>query len=163
MKKFAFALFLLLKNPEYDIQLLVTTINSHFNRVSMHGLRRNVLVAQAKSLNIKLQTIELPEMPSMEDYERIMTTEMNLLSAQRYTHCGFGDIFLEDLRAYRDNNLKPFGIKAVYPLWKKDTKKLIEDFLDHGFKTVIVCAKAEYFTEAEQIVPGHRTSLRRAP
>ena len=121
-KDSVFALFLLLKNPEYDIQLLVTTINSHFNRVSMHGLRRDVLVAQAKSLNIKLQTIELPEMPSMEDYERIMTTEMNLLSAQSFTHCGFGDIFLEDLRTYRDNNLKPYGIKAIYPLWKKDTK-----------------------------------------
>ena len=71
-KDSAFALFLMLKNPDYDIQLLITTINSHYNRVSMHGLRREVLEAQAKSLQLQLHTIELPEMPSMEDYEQIM-------------------------------------------------------------------------------------------
>ena len=146
-KDSAFALFLMLKNPDYDIQLLITTINSHYNRVSMHGLRREVLEAQAKSLQLQLHTIELPEMPSMEDYEQIMTAEMIHLSNKQYTHCGFGDIFLEDLRTYRDNNLKPYGIKAIYPLWKKDTKQLITQFLELGFKTVIVCAKAEYFSE----------------
>lgn len=146
-KDSAFALFLMLKNPDYDIQLLVTTINSHYNRVSMHGLRREVLEAQAKSLQLQLHTIELPEMPSMEDYERIMTAEMIHLSNKKYTHCGFGDIFLEDLRTYRDNNLKHYGIKAIYPLWKKDTKQLITQFLELGFKTVVVCAKAEYFSE----------------
>jgi uncharacterized protein (TIGR00290 family) len=146
-KDSAFALFLMLKNDSYNISLLVTTINSHYNRVSMHGLRRDVLEAQTKALNIPLHIIELPEMPSMENYERIMNKEMRLLKTQNFTYCGFGDIFLEDLKAYRDTNLKPYGIKAIYPLWKKDTKQLITQFLELGFKTIIVCAKADYFNE----------------
>ena len=146
-KDASFALFLMLKDTSYDISLLLTTVNSHFNRVSMHGLHRNVLEAQAQALNLPLKTIELPEMPSMEDYERIMTDNIKDLVKANYTHCIFGDIFLDDLRAYRDKNLEPFNITPVYPLWKKDTKQLIIEFLKLGFKTVIVCANSKYFNE----------------
>ena len=146
-KDSSFALFLILKNAEYHLDLLVTTINSHFNRVSMHGLRRNVLEAQAKAINLPLKTIELPEMPSTEDYEAIMLKATNSLVEANYTHCVFGDIFLEDLRTYRDNNLKPFNITPIYPLWKMDTKALITQFINLGFKAVVVCAKAEFFNE----------------
>ncbi len=146
-KDSSFALFLILKDQAYNVDLLVTTINSHYNRVSMHGLRRNVLEAQTKALNLPLKTIELPEMPSMEDYEVIITKATNYLVAANYTHCVFGDIFLEDLRTYRDNNLKPFNLTPIYPLWKMDTKELITKFINLGFKAVIVCAKAEFFDE----------------
>jgi uncharacterized protein (TIGR00290 family) len=146
-KDSSFALFLILKNKDYNVDLLVTTINSFHNRVSMHGLRRNVLEAQTKALKVPLKTIELPEMPSMEDYEAIMTKATNDLVSANYTHCIFGDIFLEDLRTYRDNNLKPFNLTAIYPLWKMDTKELITQFIDLGFKAVVVCAKAEFFNK----------------
>ncbi|WP_375240023.1 ATP-binding protein [Aurantibacter sp.] len=146
-KDSSFALFLILKDSNYNVDLLVTTINKHYNRVSMHGLRRNVLEAQTKALNLPLKTIELPELPSMEDYEAIMTKTINDLITANYTHCVFGDIFLEDLRTYRDNSLKPFNLTSIYPLWKMDTKKLITQFIDLGFKAVVVCAKADFFDE----------------
>lgn len=146
-KDSAFALFLMLKDANYNIELLLTTVNSYYNRVSMHGLHRNVLEAQTEAIGIPLKTIELPEMPSMEDYEAIMTKAMDNLTQNNYTHCGFGDIFLEDLKAYREKQLKALNITPIFPLWKKDTKALINEFLDLGFKTVIVCAKAEHFNE----------------
>jgi len=146
-KDSAFALFLMLKDASYSVELLVTTINSHYNRVSMHGLHRKLLVAQTEALNLPLKTIELPEMPSMDDYERIMTEAMQDLKNKKFTHCGFGDIFLENLKSYREKQLQKINIQPIFPLWKRDTKQLILDFLDLGFKTVIVSAKAEYFDE----------------
>ena len=85
----------------------------------MHGLRRELLEAQAMSMDMPLTTIELPKEPTMDQYNQLMRKAVNQLKTDGYTNCGFGDIFLEDLRKYREKQLKPLGISAHFPLWKK--------------------------------------------
>ncbi len=137
-KDSALALYRLQQENIFEVDLLVTTINKHFDRVSMHGLRRSLLAKQAKALNIALQTIELPEMPSMKDYESLMNEKLSTLVSNGYTNTAFGDIFLEDLKVYREKQLEPLKIKAHFPLWKKDTTELIHEFIDLGFKSIVV-------------------------
>jgi uncharacterized protein (TIGR00290 family) len=144
-KDSALALYYLLQNKKYSVEQLVTTVNSHYNRVSMHGLRKELLIAQTDALLIESSIIELPEQPTMKVYEQKMLESVNTLKSKGFTHSAFGDIFLEDLKTYRDNQLSKYNIKTVYPLWKRNTKHLITEFLDLGFKTIIVCANAKYF------------------
>jgi uncharacterized protein (TIGR00290 family) len=146
-KDSALALHHLLQDSEYAVEELITTVNSHYNRVSMHGLRKELLVAQTDALNIKASLIELPEMPSMEIYEQKMLETVSRLKEDGFTHSAFGDIYLEDLRDYREQHLAKQGFKAVFPIWKRDTKELIHEFLELGFKTIIVCANSKYFGE----------------
>ncbi|WP_281847166.1 adenine nucleotide alpha hydrolase [Olleya namhaensis] len=144
-KDSALALYYLLQNDDYTVQQLITTVNTHFNRVTMHGLRLELLTAQTEALNIKSSLIELPEMPSMETYEDIMLKTVTALKDDNFTHSAFGDIYLEDLKVYRENQLATQNIKTVFPLWKRDTTQLITEFLALGFKTIVVCANSKYF------------------
>lgn len=142
-KDSALALYHILKEQQFEISELVTTINSKFNRISMHGVRNELLYEQVKSIGIPLKEILVPEQPSMEDYNNIMKQQLSFLKKEQVTHSIFGDIFLEDLRAYREEKLNEVGLKAVFPLWKRDTKELMNEFLDLGFKTIVVCVKSE--------------------
>jgi len=105
----------------------------------MHGVRRELLEAQAKRLNIPLKVLELPSNCSMETYDSLMHQAMQELKSEGLTYAIFGDIFLDDLKAYRDKKLEAAEIKGVYPIWKEDTKDLIEGFLQSGFKTMTSC------------------------
>ncbi|MCR9265394.1 MAG: adenine nucleotide alpha hydrolase [Flavobacteriaceae bacterium] len=138
-KDSALAFHYLLKQGNYDIDRLLTTVNAHYDRVSMHGLPRKVLEAQAASVGIPLEVLEVPEKPSMEQYNELMRNTVTQLRSEGYTHTGFGDIFLEDLKQYREDMLQPYGLTTLFPLWKKDTKQLIEEFLGLGFRAVIIC------------------------
>ncbi len=129
-----------LQKRSHRVDKLVTSVSLLNDRVSMHGLRRTLLEQQAGATGLDLQIVELPESPSMEDYNRTMRKAVAKLRTEGYAHCGFGDIFLEDLRAYREAQLGPHGIKCHFPLWKKDTRALISDFINRGFKAVIICA-----------------------
>jgi len=100
---------------------LITTINIHFNRVSMHGLRKELLLAQTDALNIPASVIELPEMPSMAVYEQKMLETVSRLKKDGFTHTSFGDIFLDDLRAYREQQLEKQNLQAIFPIRKQDT------------------------------------------
>ena len=140
-KDSALALYRLREKNNLKIDRLLTTINSHHDRVTMHGLRRELLIRQAEAIGLPLTTIELPEQPSMKEYETIMATTVNELQENGYTDCGFGDIFLEDLRIYREKQLE--GIKCHFPLWKKDTTKLLLEFIELGFKAVVICINGE--------------------
>ena len=146
-KDASLALYHLKNKGSYQIDRILTSINSHYDRVSMHGLRRELLEAQARSMDIPLTTIELPKEPSMDEYNQSMRKTVNQLQLDGYANCGFGDIFLEDLRKYREEQLKPLGIMAHFPLWKKDTKQLISEFISLGFKAIVVCVKAELLDE----------------
>lgn len=137
------ALYQLQQHGQYHIDRLITTVNGHYDRVTMHGLRNVLLEQQCEAIGIHLERIELPESPSMETYNSIMTKAVDRYKKEGYSHCGFGDIFLEDLKTYREQQLLPYGITAVFPLWKKDTKTLIQEFIDLGFKAVIICINAE--------------------
>ncbi len=127
---------------------LVTSINTHYDRVSMHGLRRALLLKQVEAIGLPVTTIELPEQPTMEIYNAEMGRLVALLKSQGYSHCGFGDIFLEDLRSYREEKLAPHGIRCSFPLWKRDTRELIQEFLQLGFKAVVVCINAQLLDES---------------
>ncbi|WP_443947275.1 diphthine--ammonia ligase [Pedobacter sp. AW1-32] len=137
------ALHYALQDPEIKIRYLLTTISAQYNRISMHGVRYELLVKQAESIGIPLYEIHLPEMPDMETYNEIMRDHLFMLKAEGITHSIFGDIFLEDLKKYREEKLAEVGLQAIFPLWQKDTKSIIQAFLSLGYKTIIVCAQEE--------------------
>ena len=133
-KDSSLALYHCLQNPDLDIRYLVTTINDAVDRISMHGVRVELLIKQAESIGIPLYQVRLPEMPGMKEYDAIMRSTMEHFSAEgSITHAIFGDIFLEDLKAYRDARLAEAGMTGIYPLWKRDTTELINEFFDLGF------------------------------
>jgi uncharacterized protein (TIGR00290 family) len=140
-KDSALALYHCKQNPELDIRYLVTTINDAADRISMHGVRVELLEKQAEHIGIPLFQIRLPEMPGMKEYDDIMRSNLERFRNEGITHAIFGDIFLEDLKSYRDARLTEAGMTAIYPLWKRDTTELINEFFDLGFETVIACTQ----------------------
>lgn len=142
-KDSSLALYYILKEKNINVSSLLTTVSSQFERISMHGVRRELLYAQAQSIGIPIKEILLPETPSMSKYDEIMNEAMIELKKQEVTHSIFGDIFLEDLKKYREERLNSVGLKGVFPLWKRNTTELIHEFIDLGFKTVVACANAE--------------------
>jgi uncharacterized protein (TIGR00290 family) len=146
-KDSALGLYKAMLSNEYNIQCLLTNINSVHDRVSMHGVRRSLMEAQAASAGLPLITVDLPEEPSMEEYETMMLNKVNTLKASGCSKAIFGDIFLEDLKNYREEKLKEAGIECVFPLWKIDTTKLINEFMDAGFKAIIVCVNEQYLNK----------------
>ena len=147
-KDSALALWNVTKEKKYRVEYLLTSMNSSHHRVSMHGVRRELLEAQAASINIPLITIELPEHPGMNEYESAMTEKVRWLKEQGITHGIFGDIFLEDLRNYRERKLAMAGIECVFPIWKKDTKELMNQFIAEGFKAMIVCVNQKFLDKS---------------
>jgi uncharacterized protein (TIGR00290 family) len=141
-KDSSLALYHCLNNPELDIKYLVTTVNDAVDRISMHGVRVELLVKQAESIRIPLYQIRLPEMPGMQEYDDTMRLHLQKFKDEGITHSIFGDIFLEDLKKYRDERLAEIGMTGIYPLWKRNTHELINEFLELGFSTVIACTQA---------------------
>ena len=130
------------------MRVLFTTISEEYNRVSMHGVRKELLEKQANSIGIPLITISLPKDISNEEYEEVMYREMLDFKCHRVYHVVFGDIFLEDIREYRENNLSKIGMKAIFPLWKKNTKELAEEFINLGFKAIITSIDSNYLDKS---------------
>ena len=137
------ALFHLLQDENIFVDKLLTTVNAHHQRVSMHGLRVELMERQLAQLNIPPQVLQLPEQPTMDEYDALMKESILNLKQEGFTHSAFGDIFLEDLRSYREKQLDELGMNAIFPLWKRDTSELIEEFIDLGFKAVVICVKEE--------------------
>ncbi len=147
-KDSSLALYYVLQQKEFEVTKLLTTVNKDYTRVSMHGLREELLELQANSLTIPLEKIELPAHVSMSSYNKVMKRTVSKLVKEGYTHCIFGDIFLEDLKTYREEQLKPSGIQCVFPLWKKNTKELLLEFIALGFKAITVCVNAKYLDKS---------------
>ena len=141
-KDAAYTLQLLNTLEEYNVEALVTTVNSENNRVSMHGLRAEFLELQAEALGLKLKTIALHGQVSMESYNKTMQDAVSALKISGFTHSVFGDIFLEDLKSYRETQLQDVGICAVFPLWKKSTTQLSKEIIASGVKAIVVCVNA---------------------
>lgn len=147
-KDSALALYKTLKDDQFEVTTLLTSINEEFQRISMHGVHVSLLEKQAESLGFPLIKMELPKEPSMEEYREIMSKTMNEIQSQGITHSIFGDIFLEDLRKYREDQLQSIGMKAVFPLWKQNTSHLINEFLDLGFKTIVTCVNETFLDKS---------------
>jgi uncharacterized protein (TIGR00290 family) len=147
-KDSALALWKTGKEKKFRVEYLLTSMNSFHDRVSMHGVRRELLNEQAASLGIPLITVELPEQPSMNEYETAMLIKLNWMKEQGIMHSIFGDIFLEDLKKYREEKLATAGIECVFPIWKRDTKELMMEFIDAGFKAIIVCVNERFLDKS---------------
>lgn len=147
-KDSALALYKILQNPEFKIEYLLTSVNQQYQRISMHGVRVELLEAQAKSIGLPLKIMQIPEMPTMEVYENVMTKTLTELKEQGITHSVFGDIFLEDLRKYREDKLAQIGFEGVFPIWKIPTHDLIQEFMNLGFKTIVVCVNERFLDKS---------------
>lgn len=147
-KDSALTLYKILKDDQFEVTSLLTSINKEFQRISMHGVHVSLLEKQAESLGFPLIKMEIPKEPSMEEYSEIMSKTMNDIKSQGVTHSIFGDIFLEDLRKYREDQLQSIGMKAVFPLWKQNTTDLINEFLSLGFKTIVTCVNETYLDKS---------------
>ncbi|HAO06304.1 MAG TPA: ATP-binding protein [Chryseobacterium sp.] len=147
-KDSALALYKILKEEKFEVTSLLTSINKEFQRISMHGVHVSLLEKQAESLGFPLIKMELPKEPSMEEYREIMGRTMTEIQSQGITHSIFGDIFLEDLKKYREDQLRSIGMEGVFPLWKINTTDLIREFLDRGFKTIVTCVNETYLDKS---------------
>ncbi|MGH2644823.1 MAG: diphthine--ammonia ligase [Chitinophagaceae bacterium] len=141
-KDAAFSLFKMQQNSSFSIDYLLTNVSASYDRISMHGVRKELLLKQAHAIGIPLQIIYLPEQADMQIYNRLIEDKLMEFSKKGIRYAIFGDIFLEDLRKYREEQLSTVGVKAVFPLWKKNTTDIIKEFLDAGFKAIITCVNA---------------------
>ena len=141
-KDSALALRAVRQRGDAEVVSLLTTVSAAHRRVSQHGVRIELLEQQAAALGLPLDLVWLQDFPGMAEYEVQMAAAVARQRAAGCTLAVFGDIFLEDLRAYREQKLADAGIGAVFPLWKRDTRELLEEFITEGFRAVVVCVNA---------------------
>jgi uncharacterized protein (TIGR00290 family) len=138
-KDSALALRALRTAPGPDVGALITTVTTDYERISMHGVRRELLVAQAGAAGLQLVEIEIPAGCSNELYEQRMGQALARSPLSEAPAIAFGDLFLSDIRAYREERLGRVGKEAVFPLWGRDTRLLAEEFIEDGFQAFLVC------------------------
>jgi uncharacterized protein (TIGR00290 family) len=142
-KDSAYCLQKVLEEKQYDVRYLLTTLNAKFKRVSMHGIREELLDNQAEAIGIPLLKVWVSEGTNKE-YEAQMEAVLLHAKSEGINNVIFGDLFLEDLRIYRENNLAKVGMTGIFPLWKMNTSFIINDFIRLKFKTVICCTNDGY-------------------
>jgi uncharacterized protein (TIGR00290 family) len=138
-KDSAWALHILRQQPGIELVGLLTTLNSEFQRVAMHGTRRSVLEAQAEAAQLPLWTVPLPWPCSNEIYEERMAEVCDRAISEKIDAVAFGDLFLPDIRAYREKQLQPTGLEPLFPLWELPTEALAQDMIAGGLRAKIVC------------------------
>ena len=138
-KDSAMALHALLQDPQARVVALLTTVTEGYDRISMHGVRRELLQQQAESIGLPLHEVFIPPECVNSIYEAQMEAALRMHFENGVRKVAFGDIFLEDLRAYREKNLARIGMTALFPIWKRDSRELIETFHAHGFRSIAVC------------------------
>lgn len=131
-KDSAWALHCLRQDPDYDVVGLLTTVNAAANRVAMHGVRRDILEAQADAAGLPLDIVELPWPCSNEAYASLMSGFIGEAAERGIEVIAFGDLFLEDIRAYRERQLEGIGLRPVFPLWGKPTAALAQEMVAAG-------------------------------
>ena len=138
-KDSAMAMHELQREGRYQVAALLTTVTGDYDRISMHGVRRSLLEQQAAAVGLPLEEVILPKESSNEEYETQMAEVLTRYNEQGVHAVVFGDIFLEDLRKYREQNLAKLGMKGIFPLWKRDTSDLVTSLIGLGFKARTVC------------------------
>ncbi|GAB3218569.1 adenine nucleotide alpha hydrolase [Algoriphagus aestuariicola] len=142
-KDSAFALFHLLRDSRYEVKRLHTTLGEKTRRVGMHGIAEELVELQAESLGLPLDKIYYPASGDNLAYEKAINAYLDQLAQDGIRHLAYGDIFLEDLRKYRESNLASRGFSGIFPLWKWNTAKVAREFIEAGFKSVICAADAD--------------------
>jgi uncharacterized protein (TIGR00290 family) len=138
-KDSAMALHVLLQRKDVRVTGLLTTVTEGFERISMHGVRRELLLRQAESIGLPLQEVRIPPQCVNPIYEARMEAAMRTAFEQGTRSVAFGDIFLTDLRVYREKNLAKVGMEAIFPIWKRETRELAQAFVHLGFRARAVC------------------------
>jgi uncharacterized protein (TIGR00290 family) len=147
-KDSALALHRLLVEDRYEVVSLLTTCNDHFQRVSMHGVRVELLEQQARAIGLPLEKMFVSHRGSNDEYAEKMKGHLLAYKAQGVTRFAFGDIFLEDLKRWREENLAQLDLLGVFPIWKADSHDLIREFIALGFGSIVCCVNDAYLDEA---------------
>src|SRR3979411_1114927 len=138
-KDSAMALHTLQSVHGHRVTALLTTVTEEYDRISMHGVRRVLLERQAVSIGLPLHAVLIPPQCINATYEARMKEALSQHLVRGVPQVAFGDIFLEDLRVYRENNLAQLGMEGLFPIWKRDTRELARDFLRLRFQAIAVC------------------------
>lgn len=137
------ALWNLKRDPRYRVVGLLTTVNTRYRRIVMHGVRESVLDAQAAALGIPLFKLWLPERPDNSAYEAVMRDAMTAWKARGVQHVAFGDLFLSDVREYRETQLAKAGMQGIFPIWGWNTANMAREFIHRGFRARLACVDGE--------------------
>ncbi len=138
-KDSAMALHALLRQKEFRVVALLTTVTESYERISMHGVRRELLKRQAESVGLPLHEVRIPPQCVNAIYEARMEEALRQHYDQGVRRVAFGDIFLQDLREYRERNLNRVGMTALFPIWKRDTRELARELIAAGFRAITAC------------------------
>jgi len=138
-KDAAQALYELIGRDEVEVVSLLTTLTEGYDRSSMHGVRRSLLERQAEALGYALGEVHIPQNCSNETYDARMRQSLEQFREQGVTTAVFGDLFLQDIRAYREERMSRIGMRCLFPLWGKPTQETARRFLDLGFRSIVVC------------------------
>ena len=147
-KDSALALYETQRAGRVAVAALLTTMADDVDRVCMHGVRRELLERQARALELPLDLVYVPKSPTNTVYEARLEASLKAHQARGVARVAFGDIFLEDLKAYRDRNLARVGMSGLYPLWKRDTRELMAEFIRLGFQAVVACVDTRALPES---------------
>ena len=147
-KDSAWSLHALRRDAEIEVRGLLTTLNEEFQRVAMHGTRRSVLEAQARATGLPLWVVPLPWPCSNEVYERRMSEVCGRAVADGIDAVAFGDLYLEDVRAYREKQLAPTGLEPLFPLWGIPTAELAREMIAGGLRARITCVDSRVLPAA---------------
>ena len=131
------------KGKNYEVVSLLTTVTKDYDRVSMHGVRRILIEQQAESLGLPIEEMFISKDSSNEEYESKMREVLTREYANGVTAVAFGDIFLEDIRRYREEKLSQVGMRAIFPIWKRDTRELAVGFIDAAFQAILTCVDSK--------------------
>ena len=142
------ALHQLRRDPLREVVALLTTVTEGYDRISMHGVRRILLERQAAALGLPLEIVTIPPQCVNAEYESRMEAMLLTWKNRGVTDVAFGDIFLQDLREYRENNLARVGMKAMFPVWLRPTRELASEFIALGFRAVTVCVDPKILDES---------------
>jgi uncharacterized protein (TIGR00290 family) len=162
-KDSSLTLHALMRSDRYRVRALLTTVTEGYDRVSMHGVRRRLLQAQASSVGIPLEVAWIPKDSSNAVYEERMRALLEKHQGLGVTAVAFGDLFLADIRAYREARLREVGMKGVFPLWHRKTDKLAARFIDLGFKAVLCCVDPKRLSRDFCGLPYDEELLSRLP
>ncbi len=138
-KDSAWTLHVLQQDPDVEVVGLLTTVTEAFDRVAMHGVRRDLLEAQAAAAKLPLWAVPIPYPCPNEIYEARMADAMARARREGVTAIAFGDLFLEDVRRYREERLRPLGVEPLFPLWGEPTPRLARAMLDAGLRAIVTC------------------------
>ena len=142
-KDSSMALYYAKQDEGLNVESLITTVTEGYDRISMHGVRRTLLKQQSESIGIPVEEVIISQVCSNEEYDARFKEKLLVFKKKGVKQVVIGDIFLEDLKKYREERLAEIDMTGIFPIWKRDTTELAKTFIDLGFKAIITCVDSE--------------------